>query len=264
MNQVFHVLTNGQNYYAMKHWFLGNTFKDAVVEVLNIDSFIPDYYDKTTPSHLNLPTEFRVSFHGINNASAMHSRTQYISIFSHSHYLLPEIFKNLEKVVVLDDDIVVQQDLSTLWSLNMGQKVMGAIQICSVRLGQVRSYLGESSFHKNSCTWMSGLNVIDLARWRKLGISETYWKLVKEVSKKEGSAALASLLTFQDLIYALDNDWVLSGLGHDYGLSTQSIKKAAVLHYNGNMKPWLELGIPKYKKIEGSRGTKVLTILTLS
>ncbi|XP_012487123.1 probable galacturonosyltransferase 7 isoform X2 [Gossypium raimondii] len=247
MNQVFHVLTNGQNYYAMKHWFLGNTFKDAVVEVLNIDPFIPDYYDKATPSHLNLPTEFRVSFHGINNASAMHSRTQYISIFSHSHYLLPEIFKNLEKVVVLDDDIVVQQDLSTLWSLNMGQKVMGAIQICSVRLGQVRSYLGESSFHKNSCTWMSGLNVIDLARWRKLGISETYWKLVKEVSKKEGSAALASLLTFQDLIYALDNDWVLSGLGHDYGLSTQSIKKAAVLHYNGNMKPWLELGIPKYK-----------------
>ncbi|KAG8484470.1 hypothetical protein CXB51_022865 [Gossypium anomalum] len=265
MNQVFHVLTNGQNYYAMKHWFLGNTFKDAVVEVLNIDRFIPDDYDKTTPSHLNLPTEFRVSFHGINNASAMHSRTQYISIFSHSHYLLPEIFKNLEKVVVLDDDVVVQQDLSTLWSLNMGQKVMGAIQICSVRLGQVRSYLGESSFHKNSCTWMSGLNVIDLARWRKLGISETYWKLVKEqVSKKEGSAALASLLTFQDLIYALDNDWVLSGLGHDYELSTQSIKKAAVLHYNGNMKPWLELGIPKYKKIEGSRGTKVLTILTLS
>ncbi|KAG4185179.1 hypothetical protein ERO13_A09G213674v2 [Gossypium hirsutum] len=247
MNQVFHVLTNGQNYYAMKHWFLGNTFKDAIVEVLNIDPFIPDFYDKTTPSHLNLPTEFRVSFHGINNASAMHSRTQYISIFSHSHYLLPEIFKNLEKVVVLDDDVVVQQDLSTLWSLNMGQKVMGAIQICSVRLGQVRSYLGESNFHKNSCTWMSGLNVIDLARWRKLGISETYWKLVKEVSKKEGSAALASLLTFQDLIYALDNDWVLSGLGHDYELSTQSIKKAAVLHYNGNMKPWLELGIPKYK-----------------
>ncbi|KAK8338335.1 hypothetical protein V6Z12_A09G243600 [Gossypium hirsutum] len=183
MNQVFHVLTNGQNYYAMKHWFLGNTFKDAIVEVLNIDPFIPDFYDKTTPSHLNLPTEFRVSFHGINNASAMHSRTQYISIFSHSHYLLPEIFKNLEKVVVLDDDVVVQQDLSTLWSLNMGQKVMGAIQICSVRLGQVRSYLGESNFHKNSCTWMSGLNVIDLARWRKLGISETYWKLVKEVSK---------------------------------------------------------------------------------
>ena len=181
MNQVFHVLTDGQNYYAMKLWFLRKTFKDAVVQVLNIEHLNPDYYDKVTLSHLTLPVEFRVSFHSSDNAPAIHNRTQHISIFSHSHYLLPEIFKNLEKVVVLDDDVVVQQDLSSLWSLDMGGKVTGAVQICSVRLGQLRSYLDESSFHKNSCSWMSGLNVIDLVRWRELGISETYWKLVKEV-----------------------------------------------------------------------------------
>ncbi|XWS09545.1 hypothetical protein CRYUN_Cryun40dG0093900 [Craigia yunnanensis] len=247
MNQVFHVLTDGQNYYAMKLWFLRKTFKDAVVQVLNIEHLNPDYYDKVTLSHLTLPVEFRVSLHSSDNAPAIHNRTQYISIFSHSHYLLPEIFKNLEKVVVLDDDVVVQRDLSALWSLNMGGKVTGAVQICMVRLGQLRSYLGESSFHKNSCSWMSGLNVIDLVRWRELDISETYWKLVKEVSMKEGSALLASLLTFQDLIYALDGVWVLSGLGHDYGLNIEGVKKAAVLHYNGKMKPWLELGIPKYR-----------------
>lgn len=57
----------------------------------------------------------------------------------------------------------------------------------------------------------------------------------------------ANLLTFQDLIYALDSKWILSGLGHDYGLDVQVIKNAAVLHYNGKMKPWLELGIPRYK-----------------
>ncbi|KAE8704476.1 hypothetical protein F3Y22_tig00110450pilonHSYRG00257 [Hibiscus syriacus] len=94
---------------------------------------------------------------------------------------------------------------------------------------------------------MSGLNVIDLVRWRDLHISETYWKLVKEVTVKEGSALLASLLTFQDQIYVLDSRWVVSGLGHDYGLDIKGITKAAVLHYNGNMKPWLDLGIPKYK-----------------
>ncbi|KAK8682604.1 hypothetical protein V6N13_054988 [Hibiscus sabdariffa] len=242
--QVFHVLTDGQNYYAMKLWFLRNTFKDAVVQVLNIEDLNPDYYDKATLSHLTLPVEFRVSFHSNDNAPAIHN---HVSIFSHSHYLLPKIFKNLEKVVVLDDDVVVQKDLSPLWSLNMAGKVIGALQICSVRMGQLRSYLGEHSFKKDSCSWMSGLNVVDLARWRDLHISETYWKLVKKVSMKEGSALLASLLTFQDQIYALDSSWVVSGLGHDYGLDIEGIKKAAVLHYNGNMKPWLELGIPKYK-----------------
>ncbi|KAK8366116.1 hypothetical protein V6Z12_A02G101400 [Gossypium hirsutum] len=42
VNQVFHVLTDWQNYYAMKHWFLRNTFRDAVVQVLNIED--PDSY----------------------------------------------------------------------------------------------------------------------------------------------------------------------------------------------------------------------------
>ncbi|GMI89898.1 galacturonosyltransferase 7, LIKE GLYCOSYL TRANSFERASE 7 [Hibiscus trionum] len=242
--QVFHVLTDGQNYYAMKLWFLRNTFKDAVVQVLNIEDLNAGYYDKATLSHVTLPVEFRVSFHSNDNAPAIHN---HVSIFSHSHYLLPKIFKNLEKVVVLDDDVVVQKDLSALWSLNMGGKVIGAVEICSVRMDQLRSYLGEHSFKKNSCSWMSGLNVIDLARWRDLHISKTYWKLVKKVSMKEGSALLASLLTFQDQIYTLDSRWVVSGLGHDYGLDIEGIKKAAVLHYNGNMKPWLELGIPKYK-----------------
>lgn len=61
------------------------------------------------------------------------------------------------------------------------------------------------------------------------------------------SEAVASLLSFQDLIYVLDDAWALSGLGYDYGLDIKAIKRAAVLHYNGNMKPWLDLGIPKYR-----------------
>lgn len=56
------------------------------------------------------------------------------------------------------------------------------------------------------------------------------------------------MLTFQDQIYALGNVWALSGMGHDYGLDVHDIKNAAVLHYNGIMKPWLELGIPKYRR----------------
>lgn len=61
------------------------------------------------------------------------------------------------------------------------------------------------------------------------------------------AALRASLLTFQGQVYALDDSWSLYGLGHDYKLNAQDIKNAATLHYNGYLKPWLELGIPKYK-----------------
>ncbi|KAK9986377.1 hypothetical protein SO802_031328 [Lithocarpus litseifolius] len=250
-NQVFHVLTDGQNYFAMKLWFLRNTYKEATVQVLNIEHLKLDSHIKATPLYLSLPEEFRVSFLNVDSPPMAPIRTEYISIFSHSHYLLPEIFQNLTKVVVLEDDVIVQQDLSALWSLNMEGKVNGAVQFCSLRLGQLKKYLGENSYDKKSCAWMSGLNVIDLDRWRELDLTETYRKLMHELTMHEGSseavALHASLLSFQDLIYALDGTWTLSGLGHDYGIDIQAISKAAVLHYNGNMKPWLELGIRKYR-----------------
>ncbi|KAG2686263.1 hypothetical protein I3843_10G159600 [Carya illinoinensis] len=251
VNQVFHVLTDEQNYFAMKLWFLRNTYKEATVQVLNMESLKLDNHSKATLLHLSLPEEFRVSFHSVDSPPMAPIRTEYMSIFSHSHYLLPKIFQNLNKVVVLDDDVVVQQDLSALWSLDMGGKVNAAVQFCSLRLDQLKKYLGENGYNKNSCAWMSGLNVIDLARWRNLNLTETFQRLAREMTTHEESieavALRASLLSFEGLIYAIDGGWILSGLGHDYGIDIEAISKAAILHYNGNMKPWLELGIPKYK-----------------
>ncbi|XP_041027784.1 probable galacturonosyltransferase 7 isoform X3 [Juglans microcarpa x Juglans regia] len=251
VNQAFHVLTDEQNYFAMKLWFLRNTYKEATVQVLNIESLKLDNHSKATLLHLSLPEEFRVSFHSVDSPPMAPIRTEYVSIFSHSHYLLPKMFQNLDKVVVLDDDVVVQQDLSALWSLDMGGKVNAAVQFCSLRLDQLKKYLGENSYNKNSCAWMSGLNVIDLARWRDLNLTETFQRLAQEMTTLEESveavALRASLLSFEGLIYAIDGAWILSGLGHDYGIDNEAISKAAILHYNGNMKPWLELGIPKYK-----------------
>uniref|UniRef100_A0A1J3FYL9 Hexosyltransferase n=1 Tax=Noccaea caerulescens TaxID=107243 RepID=A0A1J3FYL9_NOCCA len=245
-NFVFHVLTDEQNYFAMKQWFIRNPCKQATVQVLNIEKFEMD----SSEMKLTLPTEFRVSFAGGDNLGSQQNRTHYLSLFSQSHYLLPKLFHKLEKVVILDDDVVVQRDLSPLWELDMEGKVNGAVKSCSVRLGQLKS-LKRGSFDANACLWMSGLNVIDLAKWRELGVSETYHKFYKEMSggdeSREAIALQASLLTFQDQVYALDDKWALSGLGYDYYINTQSIKNAAILHYNGNMKPWLELGIPQYK-----------------
>lgn len=242
---VFHVLTDKQNYYAMKLWFLRNAFKEATVQVLNIEDY--------QISSLSRPEELHVTYQVGQKLPKMQYMTEYISLFSHSHYHLPEIFKNLDKVVVLDDDILVQQDLSALWSINMGGKVNGAVELCAVRLGQLSNYLGRSNFNKNSCAWMSGLNILDLARWRELDLTGTFRKLVQELNSgaglPEAAASSATLLTFQDQVYALDHKWVQSGLGHDYGLGIQEIRNSAVLHYNGNMKPWLELGIPKYRSL---------------
>lgn len=66
------------------------------------------------------------------------------------------------------------------------------------------------------------------------------------MNSEEAVTLRASLLTFQGEVYALDDKWVLSGLGHKYGVDIEAVKNARVLHFNGKMKPWLELGIHDY------------------
>jgi alpha-1,4-galacturonosyltransferase len=64
----------------------------------------------------------------------------------------------------------------------MGGKVVGAIQFCEVKLGQLKAYTEERNFDNNSCVWLSGLNVVELKKWRDLHITSRYDQLLQKVS----------------------------------------------------------------------------------
>ncbi|KAG5027742.1 hypothetical protein JHK87_011256 [Glycine soja] len=55
------------------------------------------------------------------------------------------------------------------------------------------------------------------------------------------------LITFYNLTYPLDRGWHVLGLGYDPALNLTEIENGAVIHYNGNYKPWLNLAVSKYK-----------------
>lgn len=56
------------------------------------------------------------------------------------------------------------------------------------------------------------------------------------------------MVTFYNHTLALDQRWHLRGLGMEEStLTHKDIKRAAVLQYDGLMKPWLETGIARYK-----------------
>ncbi|KAL6896626.1 hypothetical protein ACP4OV_007198 [Aristida adscensionis] len=251
-NLAFHILTDAQNFYAMKHWFARNSYRKAVLHVINFEGIILEKLPEYSIQQLYLPEEFRVLIRNIKQPTEK-TRMEYLSLFSHSHFLIPEIFKYLKKVVVLDDDLVVQRDLSFLWNIDMGDKVNGAVEFCGLKLGQMRNILGKTSYDPKSCAWMSGVNLINLDKWREHNVTENYLLLMKKFKyKNDGSLRAAafplSLLSFQHLIYPLDGKLTLAGLGYDYGIDEEVARRSASLHYNGNMKPWLELGIPDYKK----------------
>ncbi|KAL6011946.1 hypothetical protein ACLOJK_002412 [Asimina triloba] len=72
----------------------------------------------------------------------------------------------------------------------------------------------------------------------KLNEERTLWKL--------GSLP-PGLTTFYNLTYPLERTLHVLGLGYDSALNQTEIDNAAVIHYNGNYKQWLELASPKYR-----------------
>jgi alpha-1,4-galacturonosyltransferase len=164
----------------MKHWFARNSYRESVVDVINYEQIIFDNFPEFGTQLLYLPEEFRVFISSLERPTEK-SRMEYLSVFSHSHFFIPEIFKDLKKVIVLDDDVVVQRDLSFLWNLDMGDKVNGAVRFCGLKLGQLRNLLGRTMYDPQSCAWMSGVNVIDLDKWREHNVTGNYLQLLRKV-----------------------------------------------------------------------------------
>ncbi|KAI3795663.1 hypothetical protein L1987_38320 [Smallanthus sonchifolius] len=258
---VFHIVTDKLNYAAMRMWFLANAPGKAIIQVQNIDEFtwlnasyspvlkqlasqnMIDYYFKT---HKGAESDSNLKFRN----------PKYLSMMNHLRFYLPEIFPKLSKVVFLDDDIVVQKDLSGLWSIDLKGKVNGAVETCGENFHRFDRYLNFSNpiiaknFDPRACGWAYGMNIFDLEEWKKQNITEVYhsWQNLNHERQLWKLGTLPpGLITFWKRVYPLEKSWHVLGLGYNPSVSQKEIERAAVIHYNGNLKPWLEIGIPKFR-----------------
>ncbi|KAF7823041.1 putative galacturonosyltransferase 10 [Senna tora] len=258
---VFHLVTDEINYAAMKAWFAMNDFGGVTVEVQKFEDFswlnasyvpvlkqlqdseIQNYYFSGSGGDSRTPIKFR--------------NPKYLSMLNHLRFYIPEVFPALKKVVFLDDDVVVQKDLSHLFSIDLNGNVNGAVETCMETFHRYHKYLNYSHplirahFDPDACGWAFGMNVFDLEEWRKRNVTGIYhyWqeKNVDRTLWKLGTLP-PGLLTFYGLTEPLDPTWHVLGFGYT-NVDPQLIEKGAVLHFNGNSKPWLKIGIEKYKHL---------------
>ncbi|XP_073012367.1 probable galacturonosyltransferase 4 isoform X1 [Typha latifolia] len=259
-NHVFHIVTDRLNYAAMRMWFLASPPGKAAIQVQNIEGFawLNSSYSpvlKQLESQSMIDYYFR-AHQAKPDENSKFRNPKYLSILNHLRFYLPEIFPKLNKVLFLDDDIVVQRDLTALWSIDFKGKVNGAVETCRQSFHRFDRYLNFSNplisknFDPNACGWAYGMNIFDLVEWKKQKLTDAYhsWQQLNEgrLLWKLGTLP-AGLVTFWNRTLPLDRSWHVLGLGYDPNVSQKSIERAAVIHYNGNLKPWLEIGLPKYR-----------------
>lgn len=51
-----------------------------------------------------------------------------------------------------------------------------------------------------------------------------------------------ALIAFKGHVRAIDPHWHMLGLGYQNNTKIENVQKAAVIHYNGQSKPWLQIG----------------------
>ncbi|KAH8939828.1 hypothetical protein BDL97_15G057100 [Sphagnum fallax] len=257
---VFHVVTDNLNYGAMKVWFLVNPPGNATIHVQNIDNFkwLNSSYCPVL-RQLESATMKEYYFkadHYTGSANLKFRNPKYLSMLNHLRFYLPEVFPKLDKILFLDDDVVVQKDLTPLWNIDLRGKVNGAVETCGPSFHRFDKYLNFSNphisknFNSRACGWAYGMNVFDLKEWKKKDITGIYhrWQNMNEDRNLWKLGTLPpGLITFYNRTHALDKSWHVLGLGYNPNVAKSAIVHAAAIHYNGNMKPWLEIAMAKYK-----------------
>ncbi|KAF5479525.1 hypothetical protein F2P56_000336 [Juglans regia] len=170
-------------------------------------------------------------------------------------YLADILEPCVERVIYLDSDVIVVDDIQKLWRIPLtGSRTIGAPEYCHVNFTKYFSdeFWSDPEFSKilkgkRPCYFNTGVMVMDLVRWREGEYTRKIEKWM-EVQKERRIYELGSLppflLVFGGDVEAIDHRWNQHGLGGDNVVSScRSLHPGPVslLHWSGKGKPWARL-----------------------
>ncbi|KAM9326465.1 glycosyltransferase 8 domain-containing protein 1 [Gastrophryne carolinensis] len=184
-----------------------------------------------------------------------------------ARYYLPDLVPGVEKIIYIDDDIVVQGDIVELYKtpIKPGQAAAFSEDCDSVTskylvkgAGSQYNYIGYFDYKKetirklgmkaNTCSFNPGVFVANLTEWRRQNITKELEKwMVLDMTEELYSKTLAGSITAPPLLIVfykmhsrIDPMWHVRHLGSSTGkrYSIQFVNAARLLHWNGHFKPW--------------------------
>ncbi|KAK4417543.1 putative galacturonosyltransferase 9 [Sesamum alatum] len=262
---VFHIVTDRMNFAATKVWFKMRPILGGHIEINAVDNFkflnssyapVLRQLESSNLKKFYFETRAENDTKDVNNMKFRNPK--YLSMINHLRFYLPELYPKLNKILFLDDDVVVQKDLTALWKIDMDGNVNAAVETCFGSFRRFSEYLNFShplikqKFNPRACAWAFGMNMFDLEAWRREKCTEKYhyWQNLNDDRTLWKLGTLpAGLVTFYSTTKSLDKAWHVLGLGINPSISMEEIDKAAVIHFSGDMKPWLDIALNGYKHL---------------
>lgn len=152
----------------------------------------------------------------------------------------------VKKVIFLDVDMIVLEDISVLWDINLGNNIVAAVQDQFIQI--VSRWGGISNYEHfgippNNKYFNAGLMVIDIEKWNKAGITD---KVIDSIFQ---NSAVAQFQDQYGLNAILAKDWhELDPLWNRFAYSED--ERPFLIHFTGRK--------PIYKSYEFSERYKQL------
>ncbi|EEF29104.1 probable galacturonosyltransferase-like 1 [Ricinus communis] len=161
----------------------------------------------------------------------------------------------IQKVIYLDSDIILVDDISVLAATPLGEDaVLAAPEYCNANFTSyfTPTFWSNPSLSlifagRNACYFNTGVMVIDLERWRQGDYTRKiieWMELQKRMRIYELGSLPPFLLVFAGNIAPVDHRWNQHGLGGDNfrGLCRDLHPgPVSLLHWSGKGKPWARL-----------------------
>ncbi|XP_065864380.1 probable galacturonosyltransferase-like 4 [Euphorbia lathyris] len=169
-------------------------------------------------------------------------------------YLAEIIPSHVNRIIYLDSDLVVVDDIARLWEVELEGKVLGAPEYCQANMTKyfTEKFWGNGVWAKTfdgkkPCYFNTGVMVVDVEKWRKGG----YTKKIEEWMDVQKHKRIYHLGSLPPFLLVLAGD--IKGVHHrwnQHGLGGDNIEgkcrnlhpgPISLLHWSGKGKPWLRL-----------------------
>ncbi|XP_021906775.1 LOW QUALITY PROTEIN: probable galacturonosyltransferase-like 4 [Carica papaya] len=169
-------------------------------------------------------------------------------------YLSDTLPDDVKRVIYLDSDLVVVDDIAKLWDVDLEKKVLAAPEYCHANFTKYFTDLFWSAPElagtfegRRPCYFNTGVMVVDVEKWRKGGYTMKVeeWMAVQKQKRIYHLGSLPPfLLVLAGNIKPVDHRWNQHGLGGDnLEGKCRSLHPGPIslLHWSGKGKPWLRL-----------------------
>ncbi|KAJ3612010.1 hypothetical protein NHX12_020289 [Muraenolepis orangiensis] len=196
------------------------------------------------------------------------SRPDLLHPLNFVRFYLPLLDINYDRLIYLDDDVIVQGDIKDLFSIRLQPGHAAAFASdCDLpsthemvrSVGMQTTYMGFLDYRKRivkdlginprDCTFNPGVFVADMQEWKKQKITKQLERWMEENFRQNlyssaiagGVATPPMLIVFHNKFTTIDPWWNVRHLGWspDSGYPDNVLDKAKLLHWNGRYKPWM-------------------------